>query len=85
MTSPTIWTAGWRSTRRLNIHLTGCHHSCAQHYIGDIGLLGAKVATEPDGEETVEGYHVYLGGGYARTRRSAGNSAATFRQNRFRR
>lgn len=49
----------------LNIHLTGCHHSCAQHYIGDIGLLGAKVATEPDGEETVEGYHVFLGGGYA--------------------
>ena len=23
----------------VNIHLTGCHHSCAQHYIGDIGLL----------------------------------------------
>ncbi len=28
----------------VNIHLTGCHHSCAQHYIGDIGLIGAKVA-----------------------------------------
>src|SRR5216683_6373990 len=27
----------------LNIHLTGCHHSCAQHYISDIGLIGAKV------------------------------------------
>jgi ferredoxin-nitrite reductase len=25
----------------INIHLTGCPHSCAQHYIGDIGLLGA--------------------------------------------
>ncbi|MBK8176771.1 MAG: NirA family protein [Rhodospirillales bacterium] len=49
----------------LNIHLTGCHHSCAQHYIGDIGLLGARVATDPEGEETIEGYHVYLGGGYA--------------------
>ena len=24
----------------VNIHLTGCHHSCAQHYIGDIGLIG---------------------------------------------
>ena len=23
----------------VNIHLTGCHHSCAQHYIGDIGLI----------------------------------------------
>ena len=50
----------------MNIHLTGCHHSCAQHYIGDIGLLGAKVAVDADGEETVEGYHVYVGGGFAR-------------------
>ena len=32
----------------VNIHLTGCHHSCAQHYIGDIGLLGAKVAVGED-------------------------------------
>ena len=44
----------------INIHLTGCHHSCAQHYIGDIGLLGAKVKV---GEESVEGYSVVLGGG----------------------
>ena len=48
----------------VNIHLTGCHHSCAQHYIGDIGLLGAKVAVDASGEETVEGYHVYVGGGF---------------------
>lgn len=45
----------------LNIHLTGCHHSCAQHYIGDIGLLATKVTR---GDEQVEGYHVFLGGGY---------------------
>ena len=45
----------------VNIHLTGCHHSCAQHYIGDIGLLACKVE---DGEEQVEGYHVYVGGGF---------------------
>jgi ferredoxin-nitrite reductase len=44
----------------INIHLTGCHHSCAQHYIGDVGLLGTKVS---QGEDMVEGYHVYLGGG----------------------
>lgn len=48
----------------LNIHLTGCHHSCAQHYIGDIGLLGSKV---PQGDDAVEGYHVYVGGGYGDT------------------
>jgi ferredoxin-nitrite reductase len=47
----------------LNIHLTGCHHSCAQHYISDIGLIAAKVpgATEDD---TVEGYHLFTGGGF---------------------
>jgi ferredoxin-nitrite reductase len=49
----------------INIHLTGCHNSCAQHYIGDIGLLGAKVEVGSEGEETVEGYHVFIGGGYA--------------------
>src|SRR5262245_56879584 len=38
----------------VNIHLTGCHHSCAQHYIGDIGLLACKVQTSEDGD-TVEG------------------------------
>lgn len=40
----------------VNLHVTGCPHSCAQHYIGDIGLLGAKVAGE-------EGYQVVVGGG----------------------
>jgi ferredoxin-nitrite reductase len=47
----------------LNIHLTGCHHSCAQHYISDIGLIAAKI---PVGEEddTVEGYHLFAGGGF---------------------
>jgi ferredoxin-nitrite reductase len=49
----------------VNIHLTGCANSCAQHYIGDIGLLGAKVAVDAEGEETVEGYHVHVGGGFA--------------------
>ena len=52
----------------LNIHLTGCHHSCAQHYISDIGLIAAKV---PVGEEddTVEGYHLFAGGGFGPERR----------------
>jgi ferredoxin-nitrite reductase len=47
----------------VNIHLTGCHHSCAQHYIGDIGLIGARVEAGEEGE-TVEGYHVHVGGGF---------------------
>jgi ferredoxin-nitrite reductase len=41
----------------VNIHFTGCPHSCAQHYCGDIGFVAAKLA---DG---TEGYHVVLGGG----------------------
>ncbi len=52
----------------VNIHLTGCHHSCAQHYVGDIGLLAAKVDR---GEDSVEGYHVYIGGGAASTAEQA--------------
>jgi len=47
----------------VNIHLTGCHHSCAQHYIGDIGLIGAKVTVNEDGD-TVEGYDIVVGGGF---------------------
>jgi ferredoxin-nitrite reductase len=52
----------------VNIHLTGCHHSCAQHYVGDIGLLAAKVER---GEDSLEGYHVYIGGGAASTAEQA--------------
>ena len=42
----------------VNIHLTGCPNSCAQHYVGDIGLLGIKV-----GEDLVDGYTIMVGGG----------------------
>ena len=47
----------------LNIHLTGCHHSCAQHYISDIGLIAAKVDVGEDADP-VEGYHLFAGGGF---------------------
>jgi len=43
----------------INIHLTGCPNSCAQHYMGDIGLLGVKVRGE-------DGYHVFIGGGFGK-------------------
>jgi ferredoxin-nitrite reductase len=41
----------------VNIHLTGCPNSCAQHYCGDIGGVSTKLA---DGRE---GYNIVLGGG----------------------
>jgi len=47
----------------VNIHLTGCPNSCAQHYVGDIGLLGTKVQVSEDGD-AVEGYHIHVGGGF---------------------
>jgi ferredoxin-nitrite reductase len=46
----------------INVHLTGCHHSCAQHYIGDIGLVACKIDRGGDGE-SIEGFHVIVGGG----------------------
>jgi ferredoxin-nitrite reductase len=56
----------------INIHLTGCHHSCAQHYVGDIGLLACKVELDKEGgEDSVEGYHIYIGGGAASTAEQA--------------
>src|SRR5262249_38191333 len=45
----------------IHLHLPGCPNSCAQHYMGDIGLLGAKVKVAG---ESVEGYHVFVGGGF---------------------
>jgi ferredoxin-nitrite reductase len=47
----------------VNIHLTGCHHSCAQHFISEIGLIACKVQ---DSEESdpVEGYHILIGGSF---------------------
>jgi ferredoxin-nitrite reductase len=47
----------------VNIHLTGCPNSCAQHYVGDIGLVGARVQVSDDGD-TVDGYHIHVGGGF---------------------
>jgi len=40
----------------INLHVTGCQHSCAQHYVGDIGMMAIKVGGE-------EGYQVFVGGG----------------------
>jgi ferredoxin-nitrite reductase len=60
--------ARWCETRvvldgPVNIHLTGCHHSCAQHYIGDVGLLACKIEGADD-QPDIEGYHILVGGGF---------------------
>ncbi len=43
----------------VNIHLTGCPNSCAQHYMGDIGCLGTKMHGK-------DAYHLFVGGGFGR-------------------
>ena len=48
--------ARFKIEQPVNLHVTGCPHSCAQHYVGDIGLLGTKIGGE-------EGYQVVIGGG----------------------
>jgi ferredoxin-nitrite reductase len=60
--------ARWCETRvaldkPINIHLTGCHHSCAQHFISEIGLLACKVQ-ETEEADPAEGYHILVGGGF---------------------
>ena len=45
----------------INIHLTGCPNSCAQHYMGDIGMQAVRVAS---GKDNVEGYNIAFGGGF---------------------
>jgi ferredoxin-nitrite reductase len=47
----------------VNIHITGCPNSCAQHYMGDIGCLGTK--TKLNGE-SLDAYHVFVGGGFGK-------------------
>jgi ferredoxin-nitrite reductase len=49
-----------RLDQPINIHFTGCPNSCAQHYVGDIGLQGVK--TQLNGA-SVAAYHIVFGGG----------------------
>jgi ferredoxin-nitrite reductase len=60
--------ARWCETRvsldtPVNIHLTGCHHSCAQHFVSEIGLLACKISLNED-DDPIEGYHILVGGGF---------------------
>jgi ferredoxin-nitrite reductase len=49
-----------RLDQPVNIHLSGCTKSCAQHHRSDVGLLGITVQ---QGDATVEGYRVHVGAG----------------------
>jgi ferredoxin-nitrite reductase len=45
----------------LGIHIDGCPHACAQHWIGEIGLQGTTTRLESG--ERVEAYDLTVGGG----------------------
>jgi sulfite reductase beta subunit-like hemoprotein/molybdopterin converting factor small subunit len=45
----------------LRIHMDGCPHACAQHWVGDIGLQGTT-ATDPATGRRVEAYNLRLRG-----------------------
>jgi sulfite reductase beta subunit-like hemoprotein len=47
--------------RNIRINMNGCPNSCAQHWVGDIGLQGCK-ARVPGQTEQVEAYDIHLGG-----------------------
>jgi ferredoxin-nitrite reductase len=66
--SPVISKAG-HLDQPINIHLTGCPNSCAQHHVGDIGLQGVKANFN---SASVEAYHVVFGGGTGANAASAG-------------
>ena len=46
----------------LSIHLDGCPHACAQHWVGEIGLQGTTAAVA-GAEERIEAYDLTVGGG----------------------
>jgi sulfite reductase beta subunit-like hemoprotein len=49
-----------RSVDGLRMHLDGCPHACAQHWVGDLGFQGTTVR-DPDGKPH-QAYDVYLRG-----------------------
>src|SRR5262245_14393433 len=66
--SPTPRAWAWRSPNGSNRALSSTRPSTstsrAQHYIGDIGLLACRVPIDATGEDTIEGFHIFIGGGF---------------------
>ena len=46
----------------LAIHMDGCPHACAQHWVGEVGLQGTTTRIEGS-DERVEAYDLTVGGG----------------------
>jgi sulfite reductase (ferredoxin) len=48
----------------LKLHLDGCPHACAQHWVGDLGFQGSTV--RDDSGKRQQAYDIYLRGGLGR-------------------
>jgi sulfite reductase beta subunit-like hemoprotein len=59
----------------LKLHLDGCPHACAQHWVGDIGFQGSTVRDESGARQ--QAYDLYLRGGLGR---DSGIGRAVFRR-----
>jgi len=46
----------------LAVHMDGCPHACAQHWVGEIGLQGTTTRVEGS-DERIEAYDLTVGGG----------------------
>src|SRR5579884_257331 len=53
-----------RQLEGLRLHLDGCPHACAQHWVGDIGFQGTTVRDQQGRRQ--QAYDVYLRGGLDR-------------------
>jgi ferredoxin-nitrite reductase len=63
------------SVGELKLHLDGCPHACAQHWVGDLGFQGSTV--RDDTGKRHQAYDVYLRGGLGR---DSGIGRAVFRR-----
>jgi sulfite reductase beta subunit-like hemoprotein/molybdopterin converting factor small subunit len=53
---------GRGSVEELRIHMDGCPHACAQHWVGDIGLQGTTATDRATGKR-VQAYNLRVRGG----------------------
>jgi sulfite reductase beta subunit-like hemoprotein len=52
-----------RDVEGLKLGVDGCPHSCAHHWVSDIGLQGTTARGDQAGHDKLEAYEIYLRGG----------------------
>ena len=52
-----------RDVDGIKLGVDGCPHSCAHHWVSDIGLQGTTARGEEAGHDKLEAYEIYLRGG----------------------